>query len=160
MKRFNSRSKKIWSTIGIILLIVLVVSLVVALFPEKRDDGFNRVRTEWAVGNLSDGKYVADNSVNLVSDYIKFNDGFRVEIDFDKVCQFTYYMYDEDKNVIGEINGPYDSTTTIKSGPDGVCYVRFVITGFDDEDDHISKLEVFEYSNYVKIFTLSEEDTE
>lgn len=160
MKRFNSRSKKIWSTIGIILLIVLVVSLIVSLFPEKRDDGFNRVRTEWAIGNLSDGKYEADNSVNLVSDYIKFNDGFRVEIDFDKECQFVYYMYDEDKNVIGDLNGPYDSTTTIKSGPDGVCYVRFVITGFDDEDDHISKLEVFEYSNYVKIFTLEEEDTE
>lgn len=160
MKRFNSRSKKIWSTIGIILLIVLVVSLVVALFPEKRDDGFNRVRTEWAVGNLSDGKYEADNSVNLVSDYIKFNDGFRVEIDFDKECQFAYYMYDEDKNVIGDLIGPYDSTTTIKSGPDGVCYVRFVITGFDDEDDHISTLEVYKYSNYVKILTLKEEDTE
>lgn len=154
MKRFNSRSKKIWSTIGIILLIVLVVSLVVALLPEKRDDGFNRVRTEWAVGNLSEGKYVADNSVNLVSDYIKIKDGFRVEIEFDKECQFSYYIYDEDKNVIGVINGPYDSSTTIKGGPDGVCYVRFVLTGFDDEDNHISKLEVFEYSNYVKIFTL------
>ena len=160
MRNFSSRSKRIWSFIGVILLVALVVTLVISLIPKKTDDGYKEVKTDWAIGSLSSGKYVDDNSVNLVSDFIEINEGFRTVIDFDKECQIAYNLYDEDKNVIGELYGPYDTSIKVTEFSAEAKYVRFILSGFDDADDHINAFEKWEYSNYITIYTLEETEEE
>ena len=156
MRNFSSRSKRIWSFIGVILLVALVVTLVISLIPKKTDDGYKEVKTDWAIGSMASGKYVDDNSVNLVSDYIEINEGFRIVIDFDKECEFAYYLYDKDKNVIGEVYGPFDNSKTVNDFNGEAKYVRFILSNFDDADDHINTFEKWEYSNYITIYTLEE----
>ena len=160
MRNYSSRSKRIWSFIGVILLIALAVTLVLELIPDKTVDGYKEVKTEWAIGSMASGMFVDDNSVSLVSDYIEINEGFRIVIDFDKECEFAYYLYDEGKNVIGEVYGPYENSITVNDFNGEAKYVRLILCNFDDADDHINTFEKWEYSNYITIYTLEETEEE
>ena len=162
MRNFSSRSKRIWSFIGVILLVALVVTLVISLIPKKTDDGYKEVKTEWAIGSMSSGKYVDDNSVSLVSDYIEINEGFRIVIDFDKDCSVGYVFYDANKQPLndGTMNGPWDKNITVEDFDGSAKYMRVVICELDDADDHINTFEKWEYSNYITIYTLEETEEE
>lgn len=162
MRNFSSRSKRIWSFIGVILLVALVVTLVLSLIPKKTDDGYKEVKTDWAVGTMLDGEYVADNSVSLVSDYIEINEGFRIVIDFDKDCSFGYVLYDANKQPLyeGVMDGPYSKNITEENIDVAAKYIRVVICELDDADDHINAFEKWEYSNYITIYTLEETEDE
>ncbi len=161
MRKFSSRSKRIWSFIGVILLIVLAVTLILSLIPKKTDDGYKEVRTDWAVGSLVDGIYEENYYASLVSDYVKINEGFKVVIDFDKKCSVGYVLYDAGKEVIGD--GSYissDKNFTVEDFDGQAKYVRFTIENLEDKDSHISTLEKWEYSNYITIYTLEETEDE
>ncbi len=161
MRNFSSRSKRIWSFIGVIMLIVLAVTLILSLIPKKTDDGYKEVRTDWAVGSLVNGIYQDDHSISLVSDYVKINEGFQVVIDFDKECSVGYVLYDAGKEVIGEGTViSLDTNFTVEDFDGQAKYVRFLITNLVDEDNHISTLEKWEYSNYITIYTLEETEDE
>ena len=162
MKNFSYRSKRIWSFIGVILLVALVVTLVISLIPKKTDDGYKEVKTDWAVGSLVSGEYLADNSVNLVSDYIKINEGFRIVIDFDKDCSIGYVFYDANKEPVNEglMEGPWSKNITVESFSGEAKYMRVVICELDDADDHINAFEKWEYGNYITIYTLEETEDE
>ena len=130
MRNFSSRSKRIWSFIGVILLVALVVTLVISLIPKKTDDGYKEVKTDWAIGSMASGKYVDDNSVNLVSDYIEINKGFRIVIDFDKDCSFGYVLYDANKQPLyeGVMDGPYSKNITEENIDVAAKYGRIYVT--------------------------------
>ena len=162
MRNFSSRSKRIWSFIGVILLVVLVVTLVISLIPKKTDDGYKEVKTDWAIGTLSFGKYNDDNSVSLVSDYIEINEGFRIVIDFDKECSFGYVFYDANKEPLDEgiMKGPFSKNITEEDIDGATKYIRVVICELDDADEHINDFEKWEYSNYITIYTLEETEDE
>ena len=160
MRKYSK--KRVWSFIGFVVLIVLAVTLIISLIPKKTDDGYKKVKTDWAIGSLISGQYIADNSVSLVSDYIEINEGFRIVIDFDKDCSFGYVFYDANKEPVNEglLQGPCSKNITVEDFSGQAKYIRVVICELDDADDHINAFEKWEYGNYITIYTLEETEDE
>lgn len=157
MKR---KTKSILTTVGIIVLAVVVLGFIPTLFGNNdKDSDFERVRLSYEVGALDeDGAYVEDECALYTKELIECT-GVELSAEFDSNISYEVHYYKED--------GTWISSTAntglqlkIDEMPEEAFGIRIEIRPLDDDNDKIGVFEKTKYANLltVKIRTVEVED--
>lgn len=162
----NYRSKQTLMQVGAILLIVaLVAALFIFLGDKKTDDDYKRVSAKWSVGGIDEtGVFDKNQDTAMTSDFIEIEEGLKFELKENKKVTYTVYFYNESKNLIAESSMTFNDNKTltlteINENLEGAKYVRVVMTGMAEDDNHIDIFERARYSGYLNIFVTDEDQS-
>ena len=166
-RRNAYNGKKSNSFISIILVLVVALAVFGVFGANKEDDDYTRVFTTWRVGELdsSDGEFTETSDMDVVSGFIKYKDGVKIEV-ADNVSYSGYiYAYDADKNFIAKLpqGSPYNFAHTFTTygsdvyGDYEISYIRIILSP-SAPDQHVGVLDTLKIASSIKIWNLEADE--
>lgn len=156
----KKKTKSILTTVGIIVLAVVVLGLVPTLFGNNdKDSDFKRVRLSYEVGGITDtGSWDEDEKCALYTlDAIECT-GFDLCADFNSNIAYEVHFYGEDGAWISRVTNE-GNQLTMNPGemPEGATSIRIVIHPLNDDNDKIGLFEKSKYANQLTVRITTEE---
>lgn len=150
-------TKKTLTTVGVVILAVVVITMLPSLFNFENDDSdFDKVNLTWDVGALDEtGAYIEDDCALYTKDLIECT-GVELCAEFDSNISYEVHFYEEDGTWIS-MTANEGLQLTIDEMPEGAFGIRIVIRPLNDDNDKISLFEKYTYASQLTVKIRTEE---